>query len=88
MDPSDSDPEIATPLSAGNAPYVESLYAAYVRDPSGIAAPWRRYFDALGAPAAAPAPAGLTAATAVDSPGAASEKQGAVSRLLQTTSWA
>jgi 2-oxoglutarate dehydrogenase E1 component len=86
MDPSDSDLEVSTPLSGGNAPYVENLYASYLRDPGAIAPSWRRYFDDLRSPAGAPAPARLMEATALSGAGAASEKQGAVSRLMQTMS--
>jgi 2-oxoglutarate dehydrogenase E1 component len=85
MDPSDSDPDLPTPLSGGNAPYVESLYETYLRDPLAVALPWRNYFDDLGRPAPAHSapPAG---APLEGGAGVASEKQGAVSRLLQTTS--
>src|SRR5579862_1041445 len=85
MDPSDSDPDLPTPLSGGNAPYVESLYETYLRDPLAVALPWRNYFDDLGRPAPAQ-PAPTAAAPLAGGAGVASEKQGAVSRLLQTTS--
>jgi 2-oxoglutarate dehydrogenase E1 component len=86
MYPSDADPEVSTPLSGGNAPFVESLYADYVRAPATLAPRWRAFFDALrdGAEPSDTAPAAAT--TGVSGAGVASEKQGAVSRLLQTTS--
>ena len=34
-------------ISGGNAVYVEALYEAYLRDPNGIPAEWRDYFDRL-----------------------------------------
>jgi 2-oxoglutarate dehydrogenase E1 component len=85
MDPTESVPDLPTPLSGGNAPYVESLYETYLRDPMAVAAPWREFFDDLGRPAA-PMLGPAAAASAPGGSGAASEKQGAVSRLLQTTS--
>ena len=85
MDPSDSDPDLPTPLSGGNAPYVESLYETYLRDPLAVAVPWRNYFDDLGRPAPAQS-APRAGAPVAGGAGVASEKQGAVSRLLQTTS--
>jgi 2-oxoglutarate dehydrogenase E1 component len=86
----------STPLSAANAPYVEALYEQYLRDPDGIDASWRSYFDALPASsvperAHGPVIANVAARTqALARPGAlppppaaASEKQAAVSRLMQ-----
>ena len=32
-------------LSGGNAAFVEELYEAYLRDPTGVAPEWRSYFD-------------------------------------------
>ena len=44
--------------SVGNLPFVESLYYAWLEDPSSVDEGWRRYFEALpGTPGAAPAPA-------------------------------
>jgi 2-oxoglutarate dehydrogenase E1 component len=74
MDPSLAALYASTPLSAGNAAYVEDLYRAYLRDPAAVSAPWRACFDSLAAPGAAAADG--TAA------GSLSEKQGAVSRLV------
>jgi 2-oxoglutarate dehydrogenase E1 component len=79
----DNEPQTGQLLSGGNAPYVEDLYAIYQRDPEAVSAAWREYFDALAAPAAA-----VTPAVAPDESGiaASTEKQGAVSRLVQTMS--
>jgi len=41
MAPSLSEWNASTPLSAGNAPYVEALYQAYLRDPQGVSGEWR-----------------------------------------------
>jgi len=86
----------STPLSGANATYVEALYERYLHDPESIDPGWRGYFDALP-PAARPehahspviaAVAARTQAspraTATPAPvAAASEKQAAVSRLMQ-----
>jgi 2-oxoglutarate dehydrogenase E1 component len=79
----DNEPQTGQLLSGGNAPYVEDLYAVYQRDPEAVSAAWREYFDALAAPAAA-----VTPAVAPDESdiAATTEKQGAVSRLVQTMS--
>jgi 2-oxoglutarate dehydrogenase E1 component len=86
MDPTLSEQQAAQLLSGGNAPFVEDLYASWQRDPQSVGAQWRGYFAALAANAdavqAQSPPAGATAAVAA----AASEKQGAVSRLVQTLS--
>ncbi len=34
-------------LAGGNAPYVEELYEAYLRDPNQVPETWREYFDSL-----------------------------------------
>jgi len=39
----------STPLGAGNAPYVESLYEQFLADPTSVAANWREYFTGLAA---------------------------------------
>ena len=36
-----------TPLSGGNAPYVETLYEQYLLDPASVPAAWRDYFRQL-----------------------------------------
>ncbi len=38
----------STPLGAGNAPYVESLYEQYLADPGSVEPAWREYFASLG----------------------------------------
>ncbi len=85
MDRTLQDPISSTLLSGGNAPFVEDLYATYLRDPTVVSPQWRAYFDALPAPgttgSATYAPDAADAGAA-----AASEKQGAVSRLVQTLS--
>jgi 2-oxoglutarate dehydrogenase E1 component len=37
----------STPLSGGNAPYVEELYERYLADPASVDAKWREYFRGL-----------------------------------------
>ncbi|HEX9472762.1 MAG TPA: 2-oxoglutarate dehydrogenase E1 component, partial [Steroidobacteraceae bacterium] len=83
-------------MSAGNAPYVEELYQAYLRDPQGVSAQWRAYFDALPARPGREQPPGpilvalparrAAPASSGEREGVASEKQGAVSRLMQAYS--
>jgi len=86
MDPTASDLEISTPLSGGNAPYVESLYADYLREPGSVAPRWRAFFEALKTREQPPRLAPMPGTTGVIAAGGASEKQGAVTRLVQTTS--
>jgi 2-oxoglutarate dehydrogenase E1 component len=96
MAPSLSEWIASTPLAAGNAPFVEALYEAYLSDPQSVSAPWRGWFDALrgnstSEQAHRPIVAALASQLATPrragtGEGAASEKQGAVSRLLQTFS--
>jgi 2-oxoglutarate dehydrogenase E1 component len=38
----------SSPLGAGNAPYVESLYEQFLADPSSVEPAWREYFRSLG----------------------------------------
>jgi 2-oxoglutarate dehydrogenase E1 component len=85
----------STPLGAGNAPYVESLYEQYLADPASVEPKWREYFSSLSAGARDTAhgpirdalaqrarmPAVAVAKTPAGSE--ASAKQGAVSRLMQ-----
>jgi 2-oxoglutarate dehydrogenase E1 component len=80
-------------LSGSNAAYVESLYDRYQADPAGIDPAWRAYFDALPAGPGREQPhtpiiEGIAArarlapeAAVTDALG--SEKQAAVSRLIQ-----
>ncbi|MFO1407317.1 MAG: 2-oxoglutarate dehydrogenase E1 component [Steroidobacteraceae bacterium] len=85
----------STPLSAGNAPYVEDLYERYLADPASVPARWREYFDRLGAPSGEVAHGPLVeelarrartargpAPAPVRGDGMAA-KQGAVSRMIQ-----
>jgi 2-oxoglutarate dehydrogenase E1 component len=82
-----------SPLYGGNAPFVESLYADYLRDAESVARQWRDYFDRIrgeareGATPAAPVPVpsrrGPQAQAEYDLAHEASAKQGAVSRLIQ-----
>src|SRR5579859_5639338 len=83
-----------TPLSGGNAPYVETLYEQYLQDPASVAPAWQEYFRSLQAgareTARGPVEAELlarahaprtSAATGGLDPMAA-EKQAAVIRLI------
>jgi 2-oxoglutarate dehydrogenase E1 component len=85
-----------TPLSGGNADYVEGLYEQYLANPSSIDEAWRDYFDALGplsvverphrpviAALAARTQLGARPLAAAAPAGVASQKQAAVSRLMQ-----
>ena len=84
----------ASPLFAGNADYVEDLYARWLQDPASVGAAWRQFF-AEHAPPAPGALAGVPAAsTSLRPPSASSaarsglpqpsaEKLAAVSRLVQ-----
>ena len=96
MPPSLLEQLASTPLSGANASYVEALYEQYLRDPASVDAAWRSYFDALpsrGGPERAHSPviaavaartqAGPLAAARPAPAGVASEKQAAVSRLMQ-----
>ena len=38
----------STPLGAGNAPYIESLYEQFLADPQSVEPKWRDYFAGLG----------------------------------------
>jgi 2-oxoglutarate dehydrogenase E1 component len=86
-----------TPLSGGNAAYVEALYEQYLEDQDAVEPKWREFFASLGPVAAgerAHAPIVEAIAARVQAPAlpgaavvppaeAASEKQAAVSRLTQ-----
>ena len=37
----------STPLSGGNAPYVEALYEQFLADPQSVDAHWREFFRKL-----------------------------------------
>src|ERR1044072_9360596 len=87
-----------SPLAAGNAPYVESLYEQFLADPSSVEPAWRDYFRSLGGTNdAAPGPIrealaerasrpsfAAAASPSVSAPaGDASAKQASGARLLQ-----
>src|SRR5262245_34835697 len=91
----------STPLAAGNAAYVESLYEQFLADPTSVEPKWREYFNGLSGGARADTAHGpirealakraLTqrapaAAAAAPAATDASAKQGAVSRLVQVYS--
>lgn len=89
----------STPLGAGNAPYVESLYEQFLADPASVEPKWREYFSGLldgarnetahgpirDALAQRARDIRVTASAAAPAalPSDASAKQGAVSRLVQ-----
>jgi len=89
MAPSLHELSASTPLSGGNATYVESQYEQYLRDRNSVDEAWRALFDALPESAAL-SPLAPAEQVAVDAgagvSGAEGEKQGAVSRLIQTYS--
>ena len=39
--------QASSPISGGNAAFIEDLYEQYLADPATVGADWRRYFDAL-----------------------------------------
>jgi 2-oxoglutarate dehydrogenase E1 component len=39
--------EASSPISGGNAAFIEALYEKYLLDPNAVAAGWRTYFDTL-----------------------------------------
>jgi 2-oxoglutarate dehydrogenase E1 component len=87
----------STPLSGGNAPYVEALYEQFISDPQSVDARWREYFQKLRDGAAAEqihsaVLAGIASRATKPRLAAgsgnvltadAAAKQGAVSRLVQ-----
>ena len=89
----------STPLGAGNAPYVESLYEQFLVDPNSVEAKWREYFSGLAAGARSDTAHGpirealakraretrpmAIGATGGNTANDTSAKQGAVSRLVQ-----
>jgi 2-oxoglutarate dehydrogenase E1 component len=46
----------STPLYAGNADFLDTLYEQYQRDPASVAVRWRALFDSWGAAAPAEPP--------------------------------
>jgi 2-oxoglutarate dehydrogenase E1 component len=85
----------STPLSGGNAPYVETLYEQFLEDPASVSPEWREYFSRLRAGSTGEIPHGplksalQERAQQPSAPGTleagheASAKQGLVSRLIQ-----
>ncbi len=86
----------STPLGAGNAPYLESLYEQYLADPASVEPKWREYFRAFTPPSGTDIAHGPIRESLAQrahklqgiAPGPppsndASAKQGAVSRLIQ-----
>ena len=88
----------STPLGAGNAPYIESLYEQFLADPNSVEPKWREYFARLVSgsrheTAHGPVREALarrardirfgTPAAAPAAAGDTSAKQGSVSRLVQ-----
>src|SRR3982751_5746751 len=47
MAPSLRELNASTPLSGGNAPYVEALYEQFLNDPQSVEPAWRDYFQHL-----------------------------------------
>ena len=90
----------STPLQGANATYVEWLYEQYLAEPGSVPVEWRQYFSSLGADRGevphrpivqavgrrlqGGLPAGVAGPARTDA--AASEKQAAVSRLIQVYS--
>jgi len=89
----------STPLQGANASFIEALYESFLESPGSVPEAWRRFFESIGAERdevahgpirealgrrlASPAAATRVSAAA-DAP--ASEKQAAVSRLIQVYS--
>ncbi|MBX3702800.1 MAG: 2-oxoglutarate dehydrogenase E1 component [Steroidobacteraceae bacterium] len=80
----------SSPFASSQAPYLEALYEQYLDSPASLAPAWRQFFERLGVearrqprvtPAAHPGfrPAALATAPAAGD----TEKQAAVSRLIQ-----
>jgi 2-oxoglutarate dehydrogenase E1 component len=97
MAPSLSELLASTPLSGGNAPYVEALYEQFLSDPQSVDPKWRDYFQKLrdgsaGEQIHSTVQAGIAqramrprmlAGSAPTLTSDAAAKQGAVSRLVQ-----
>jgi len=85
----------SSPLFGANAPYVEELYERYLEDPDSVPARWREYFAGIRSGSERETPHGpvksavlarvsaARAAGAVAPDAEGSQKQGAVSRLIQ-----
>jgi 2-oxoglutarate dehydrogenase E1 component len=79
----------ASPLFAGNADYIEDLYASWLQDPGSVGARWRQFFAeqapaaGLPVPTIARSPSVVATGTQGSSAPPSVEKQAAVSRLIQ-----
>src|ERR1700754_3203437 len=88
----------SSPLGAGNAPYVESLYEQFLADPNSVEPAWREYFRSLGGTndaahgpirealaerASRPTVAATTSPAVSEASSGVSAKQAAVARLVQ-----
>jgi len=88
----------SSPFSSAQAPYLEALFERFVDDPASVPTEWRTFFERLGTSATdtvrlvRPRPsasmkrgqaAAKSAAVATVAPSGDSEKQSAVSRLIQ-----
>ncbi len=85
----------SSPLFGANAPYVEELYERFLEDPDSVPANWQEYFAGIRAgsgreTAHGPVKAGVLArvgasrvAARASADGEGTQKQGAVSRLIQ-----
>jgi len=97
MAPSLSELLASTPLSGGNAPYVEALYEQFLADPQSVEPKWREFFQKLrdgssveqihstvqaGIAQRATRPR-MLAGTSTTLTADSAAKQGAVSRLVQ-----
>ncbi|MBL8226052.1 MAG: 2-oxoglutarate dehydrogenase E1 component [Chromatiales bacterium] len=79
-----------SPLFGANAPYLEELYERFLKDPASVPARWREFFAETQAANPAPATLGsgrpatqLAAVGGGRTPAPPTEKQAAVSRLMQ-----
>src|SRR5690606_9964019 len=100
--PSKDQYESSSHLQGGNAAYIEWLYEQFLAEPGSVPAEWRRYFSALGGGdgevahgpivravgrrLAERAAGTATSGAVVREDAPASEKQAAVSRLIQVYS--
>jgi 2-oxoglutarate dehydrogenase E1 component len=84
----------ASPLFAGNADYIEDLYASWLKDPGSVDAPWRRFFAEHAPPIPGSVTGSVLSTVTRSQPPAvpatrrtgtqpSAEKQAAVSRLIQ-----
>jgi 2-oxoglutarate dehydrogenase E1 component len=55
-----------TPLTGGNADFLEALYEQFLKDPTSVDERWRTYFERLGSPAAGAQPKAALQAALVE----------------------